>query len=65
MKYNLFDMTKKKDKAMETKKQTTKRVSTLKIEKVLPKKRVSKIIQAAKKYQGSVEILDMDALLKL
>ena len=40
MKYNLFDMTKKKDKAMETKKQTTKRVSTLEKEKVVPKKRV-------------------------
>jgi hypothetical protein len=47
---------------METKKQTTKRVSTLQKEKVVTKKRVSKIIQAAKKYQGSVEILDMDAL---
>ena len=47
---------------METKKATTKRVSTLKKERVTPKKRVSKIIQAAKKYQGSVEILDMDAL---
>jgi hypothetical protein len=47
---------------METKKQNTKRVPTLKKEKVVPKKRVSKIIQAAKKYQGSVEILDMDAL---
>jgi hypothetical protein len=64
MKYIIFALTKKMDKAMETKKQNTKRVPTLKKEKVVPKKRVSKIIQAAKKYQGSVEILDMDALLK-
>jgi len=47
---------------METKKKTKKKSTTLKKENVTPKKRVSKIIQAAKKYQGSVEILDMDAL---
>jgi len=40
MKYFTFAMTKKMDKAMETKKQTTKRVSTLEKEKVVPKKRV-------------------------
>jgi len=50
---------------MEIKKQTTKKVSTLKKEKITPRKRVSKIMQAAKKYQGSVEILDIDALLNL
>ena len=41
-------MTKKMDKAMETKKQTTKRVSTLEKEKETPWKRVSKIIKTAK-----------------
>ena len=50
---------------MEIKKQTTKKVSTLKKEKITPRKRVSKIMLAAKKYQGSVEILDIDALLNL
>jgi len=50
---------------METKKATKKEAATQKKEKVTPRKRVSKIIQAAKKYQGSVEILDMDALLNL
>ncbi|MDD4969971.1 MAG: hypothetical protein PHT07_11135 [Paludibacter sp.] len=38
-------------------------ISTLKKVKVTPRKRVSRILQASKKYQGSVEILDMDALL--
>jgi len=51
-------------RVMETKKQTTtKDKSNLKKKEITPKKRVSKIMQAAKKYQGSVEILDMDALL--
>lgn len=30
----------------------------------VPKRRLSKIMKAAEKYKGSVEILDMDALFK-
>jgi len=40
---------------METKKQTTKRVSILKKEKVTTKKRVSKTMQAAMKFQGAFD----------
>jgi len=33
-------------------------------DKVVVKKRISKIMKAAEKYKGSVEILDMEALFK-
>jgi len=45
---------------METKKETKK--ATIKKENVAPKKRISKAWKAAMKSQGSVEIVDMDAL---
>jgi len=48
---------------METNK-TTKKTIAPKKEASTPKKRVSKAWKAALKYQGSVEIVDMDALFK-
>ncbi|MEI6755375.1 MAG: hypothetical protein WCK78_19725 [Paludibacter sp.] len=51
---------------METKKDTTKAVITKEktVENKVVKKRISKIMKAAEKYKGGVEILDMDALFK-
>ena len=46
---------------METNK-TTKKAIAPKKETSTHHKRVSKIMKAAEKYKGSVEILDMDAL---
>ena len=48
---------------METNKTTKKAISPKK-ETSTHKKRVSKAWKAALKYQGSVEIMDMDALFK-
>jgi hypothetical protein len=48
---------------METKKET-KKTATIKKENVASKKRISKAWKAAMKSQGSVEIVDMDALFK-
>ena len=50
-------------KKMETNK-TTKKAIASKKETSTHKKRVSKAWKAAMKYQGSVEIMDMDALFK-
>ncbi len=58
-------ITKQKTAIMETKKTikttTTKAKTT---ENGVVKKRISKIMKAAEKYKGSVEILDMEALFK-
>jgi len=40
---------------METKKKTKKKSTTLKKENVTPKKRVSKTMQAAMKFQGAFD----------
>lgn len=49
---------------METKKETKKTVTTKGkiVGNRVVKKRISKIMKAAEKYKGSVEILDMEAL---
>ena len=50
---------------METKKAKTAETTKAKAaENGVVKKRISKIMKAAEKYKGSVEILDMEALFK-
>ena len=59
-------ITNQKIEIMETKKETTKAVTTKgkTVGNGVVKKRISKIMKAAEKYKGGVEILDMEALFK-